>query len=62
MNEEEVRLTIWMLSDMFPRHPRHVVVLSKESAQEMLDTVDRFAVGLKTLIEQTTQVEVIPND
>ncbi|HEY4387918.1 MAG TPA: hypothetical protein VGN34_26010 [Ktedonobacteraceae bacterium] len=62
MNEEEVRFTIWMFSDMFPRHSRPVVVLSKESAQEMLDRVDQFAIGLKTLIEQTTQVEVIPND
>jgi hypothetical protein len=61
MNEEEVRLALWMLADMFPRHPRHVAVLSKESAQEMQETVDRMVPTLKTMIEGLTR-EVMPSD
>jgi hypothetical protein len=61
MSEEEVRLVLWTLSDMFPRHPRHVAVLSQESAQEMQSMVDRMVPTLKRMIEGMTR-EVVPND
>lgn len=58
MSEQDVRLALWMLGDLFPIHPRPIVRIPKESAQEIVSTIDRMVPVLKAMIVGVTEQEV----
>ncbi len=57
MTEQDVRLALWMLGDLFPIHPRPHVRIPKESAAEIVGTIDRMVPVLKAMIAGVTEQE-----
>jgi hypothetical protein len=62
MDEQEARETLKMLHDLFPPHQQHILVITDDDIQELLETVDRFVPALKDMIKRVGKIEVTPHD
>ncbi len=57
MTEQDVRLALWMLGDLFPIHPRPSVKIPATSAAEIVGTIDRMVPALKAMSASVTEQE-----